>query len=100
MTHDDDDIPQSGATAHLLDELAMHGYRPFEDEPDPRPLPEARMASGAIADMFDAMGATLQDTRLEPDLDNLLWAIGNISHLAGDRTERDHADNKPPQPPP
>src|SRR3546814_9458592 len=97
MTHDDDDIPQPGATAHLLDELAMHGYRPFEDEPDPRPLPEARMASGAIADMFDAMVATLQDTRLEPDLDNLLWAIGNIFHRAGERIERELDDNEQAQ---
>lgn len=27
-------------TAHLPDELQLHGYRPFADEPDPRPLPD------------------------------------------------------------
>jgi hypothetical protein len=27
-------------TAHLLDELALYGYRFGQDEPDPRPLPE------------------------------------------------------------
>ena len=27
-------------TAHLLDELALCGHRPGQDEPDPRPLPE------------------------------------------------------------
>ena len=27
-------------TAHLLDELALYGHRPGQDEPDPRPLPE------------------------------------------------------------
>src|SRR3546814_8066528 len=58
-----DDIGEVAATSHLLDELALYGYRPFDDEPDPRPLPEARIASGAVADMFDALVATLQDTR-------------------------------------
>src|SRR3546814_6820622 len=62
-----DDIGEVAATNHLLDELALYGYRPFDDEPDQRPLPEARIASGAVADMFDALIATLQDTRLEPE---------------------------------
>ena len=97
MTHDDDDNGQPSATAHLLDELALHGYRPFEDEPDPRPLPDARIAAGAIADMCDAMVATLEDTRLEPDLENLLWAIGNIFHRAGERIERQLDDNEQAQ---
>lgn len=97
MDHDDEDNEQYGATAHLLDELALHGYRPFEDEPDPRPLPEARMAGGAIADMFDALTATLQDTRLEPDLEDLLWAVGNIFHRAGERIERQLDDNEQAQ---
>src|SRR3546814_17547345 len=83
-----DDIGEVAATSHLLDELALYGYRPFDDEPDPRPLPEARIASGAVADMFDALVATLQDTRLEPDLEDLLWALSNIFHRAGERLDR------------
>jgi hypothetical protein len=43
-----------------------------QDEPDPRPLPEAPVIGGAVADIFDASIATLQHTRLEPDLDDLL----------------------------
>lgn len=81
-------------TAHLLEEIALYGYRPFEDEPDPRPLPEARQAGGAIADIFDAMVATLQDTRLEPDLEDLLWAFGNIFHRAAERIEHQLDDNE------
>jgi hypothetical protein len=49
----------------------------FQDEPDPRPLPEARVIGGAVADIFDALIATLRDTRLEPDLDDLLWSTAN-----------------------
>jgi hypothetical protein len=76
-------------TAHLLNELQLFGYRPFADEPDPRPLPEPRIAAGAIADIFDALVATLSQTRLEPDLDNLLWSTVNLFHRAIDRIERD-----------
>ncbi len=86
--------PESSTTAHMLQELALFGYRPFDDEPDPRPLPEARIAGGAIADMFDAMVSTLQDTRLEPDLEPLLWGIGNIFHRAAERIERELDDNE------
>ena len=38
---------EASATAHLLDEIALYGYRPFCDEADPRPLPEERIAAGA-----------------------------------------------------
>ena len=43
MTIDDDGafVPHaSSPTDHVLTELQLHGYRPFQDEPDPRPLPE------------------------------------------------------------
>ena len=33
----------SSPTDHVLAELQLYGYRPFQDEPDPRPLPEAQM---------------------------------------------------------
>ena len=52
-------------TDHVLGELQLYGYRPFSDEPDPRPLPEGSMIAGAVADIFDALVATLSDTRLE-----------------------------------
>ena len=60
--------PATSPTDHLLTELQLHGYRPFQDEPDPRPLPEARTVTGAVADIFDALTATLSETRPEPDL--------------------------------
>ena len=43
---------EASPTAYLLDEIALYGYRPFSDEADPRPLPEERIAAGAVADMF------------------------------------------------
>jgi len=95
----DDHEPEhsSSSTAHLLEELSLYGYRPFSDEADPRPLPEERIASGAIADMFDALIATMLDTRLEPDLEELCWSTVNTFHRATGRVQRELDDNEDAQ---
>lgn len=84
-------------TGHALEELQLYGYRPFEDEPDPRPLPEAQAISTAVADIFDALMVSLDDTRLEPDLEELLWATVNTFHRATARIERSLDDNEQAQ---
>jgi len=91
MSEHDDYEPnhETSPTYHVLQELQLYGYRPFEDEPDPRPLPEGDRVAGAIADIFDALIATLEDTRLEPDLNDLLWSTVNVFHRATDRIERE-----------
>src|SRR5579859_4776842 len=96
---DDANEPPHGtsATDHVLSELQLHGYRPFEDEPDPRPLPDERQIAVAVADIFDALVATLGDTRLEPDLEDLLWSTVNLFHRAADRIERTLDDNEQAQ---
>src|SRR6202008_5122281 len=82
-------VHASSPTDHVLTELQLYGHRPFQDEPDPRPLPEARAIAGAVADIFDALVSTLSDTRLEPDLENLLWSTVNVFHRAADRVLRE-----------
>ena len=49
------DTEAASPTAHLLETLQLYGYRPFEDEPDPRPLPEPQTAQGLLYDSFDAI---------------------------------------------
>lgn len=83
--------------AHLLEELELYGRRPFEDEHDPRPLPEARLVEGVAADTFDAMVAALADTRLEPDMEDLLWGFTNVFQRAAERIERTLDDNEQAQ---
>jgi len=90
-------IDTASPTAHLLDELAVYGHRPYDDEPDPRPLPEPAKLQGALADMFDALVATLSETRLEPDLQGLLWSIVNVFHRRIDRIERELDTNETAQ---
>jgi len=102
MTTDHDDTefepPHSTSpTGHILSELQLYGHRPFQDEPDPRPLPEGKTIAVAVADIFDAFVATLSDTRLEPDLQDLLWSTANLFHRATGRIERELDDNEQAQ---
>ena len=100
IEHNETDHEQPHATSptdHVLTELQLHGYRPFQDEPDPRPLPEARIVAAAVADIFDALIASLSETRLEPDLEDLLWSAVNLFHRANERIERELDDNEQAQ---
>ena len=88
---DDQDITaeEGSQLSHLLEELELFGRRPFDDELDPRPLPEARLVEAAAADSFDAIIACLSDTRLEPELEDILWGFTNVFHRASERVDRD-----------
>ena len=99
MSKHDDTEPHHAAspTDHVLTELQLYGWRPYADEPDPRPLPEGDHVAGAVSDIFDALIATLVDTRLEPDLDDLLWSTTNVFHRAVLRIERQLDDNEQAQ---
>jgi hypothetical protein len=94
MLSDPEPEHQLSGTGVILQELALYAYRPFSDEPDPRPLPEVRHVTGAVIDMYDAVMVALQDTRIEPDLEDLLWGITNVFHRATERVERELDDNE------
>src|SRR3984893_9374881 len=100
IEHDDTghELPHTTSpTDHVLNELQLYGYRPFQDEPDPRPMPDARIVAAAVADIFDALIASLSETRLEPDLEDLLWSTVNLFHRANERIERALDDNEQAQ---
>src|SRR5205807_3143418 len=67
-TDTDNEFHTASPTAHLLDELVLHGHRPGPDEPDPRPLPEPDAVRGQLDAMVEAFSAMLTGTRLEDDL--------------------------------
>lgn len=81
-------------TEHALNELQLYGYRPFNDELDPRPLPDGNRLAGAVADIFDALISSLAETRMEQDLAPLLWSTVNLFHRAAERAERQLDDNE------
>jgi YspA, cpYpsA-related SLOG family len=84
-------------SSHLLDELALHGYRPLDDEPDRRPLPSSDAASLALDSAVEALSGLFLDTRLETDLPDLLWSFVNLFHRKAERVSRDLDDNETAQ---
>ena len=65
---DHNDIEPTHATSpteHVLSELQLFGYRPFDDQPDPRPLPEGRMITGAVEEI-DGRPEQIREVRFEP----------------------------------
>lgn len=94
---DTDDAAETSATAELLDELALHGYRPYQDEPDPRPLPEADRLRAELGGIVESFALLFADTRLEDDLADLLWSFVNLFHRKLDRVERELDGNEQAQ---
>ncbi|WP_298324938.1 DUF2493 domain-containing protein [Asticcacaulis sp.] len=92
-----DGLSEAAPSAHLLDELQLYGYRPFQDEPDPRPLPEADQARAEIGACLETLAGLLTGTRLEDDLDDLLWACVNVFHRRIGSLERDLDANEQAQ---
>jgi hypothetical protein len=82
---------------YILDDLALYGYRPGQDDSDPRLLPEPETAQAQLAEIFDAFGTMLADTRLEEDLPDLLWSVVDLFHRKIDRVERTLDDNEQAQ---
>ena len=81
-------VPDIAATHH--EKLDGSGY-PYGLKGSEIPV-EARIV--AVADIFDALVASLADTRMEPDLEEVLWGQVNLFHRAAARTERLLDDNE------
>jgi hypothetical protein len=92
-----DGLAEAAPSAHLLEELQLYGYRPFQDEPDPRPLPEVDQARAEIGACLETLAGLLTGTRLEDDLDDLLWACVNVFHRRIGSLERDLDTNEQAQ---
>jgi hypothetical protein len=93
----DDETFRVSATSQVIHGLQLYGHRPHQDEPDPRPLPDESVVRGALADIFDALVVTLAETRLEPDLEDLLWSTVNLFHRAAGRVQRELDRNEDDQ---
>ena len=85
---------RSSGTARVIANLELYGHQPSAGEPDPRPLPEPDSCAAAISDIFDLFGALFHDTRLEPDLDDLLWHLAELFHKKAARVQRQLEDNE------
>ncbi len=99
MTRNDDHEPEhtSSPTDEVITQLQLFGHKPFYDEPDTRSTPNSDEIAGTVSDIFDALAGTLTDTRLEPDLHDLLWSMVHAFHRAIDRVQRKLDDNEDAQ---
>jgi len=93
-THDLEPAHRRSATARAIDNLELYGYQPSGNEPDPRPLPDSELLSGAISDLFDILAGALRDTALEPDLDELFWHLPDLFHKKAARVQRQLEGNE------
>ncbi|TCN17234.1 DUF2493 domain-containing protein [Sinorhizobium americanum] len=84
-------------TDRFIYEMQLYGHRRFQDEPDPRPLPEEPAVQSALTAVFHSLFEMLGDTRLEPDLESLLWSTVNLFHRAGERIQRELDRNEDAQ---
>ncbi|RUM96334.1 DUF2493 domain-containing protein [Pseudaminobacter arsenicus] len=87
----------SSPTDRIIYEMQLYGHRPFQGEPDRRPLPEESAVQSALTTIFDVLFEMLGDTRLEPDLEDLLWSTVNLFHRAGERIQRELQRNEDAQ---
>ncbi|OLP62659.1 hypothetical protein BJF93_07155 [Xaviernesmea oryzae] len=87
----------SSPTDRVIYEMQIYGHRPHQDEPDPRALPEEPVVQSALTAIFEAFFEMLGDTRLEPDLEDLLWSTVNLFHRAGERIQRELDRNEDAQ---
>lgn len=84
----------SSSTAYVVEQLQLYGYHPGSDEPDPRPLPEPEALQSAISSAYEIFADVLQDSRLEPDLSDLLWMLTDIFHRKAAKVQRQLDDNE------
>ena len=101
MTTDHDDTGYephaASATDTILTELQLYGYRPFQDEPDPTTASRSAQCRRRRRRHLRRPHRHPDDTRLEPDLEDLLWSTVNLFHRATDRIERELDDNEQAQ---
>ncbi|MFV0385546.1 MAG: hypothetical protein ACK5L9_16380, partial [Paracoccus sp. (in: a-proteobacteria)] len=96
--HDDFEPDHSTSpTGRIIENLELYGHHPAEGEADPRITPEDLTIQTAVADIFEALIATMADTSLDPDLDEIKWSNVNSFHRAAERIARKLDDNEQAQ---
>ena len=84
----DNEAHAASPTARVCETMALFGARPGPDEPDTRPLPEPEALAAALTAVVENLAGVLAETRLDNDLDPLLWGLVNTFHRHAGRVER------------
>ena len=81
-------------TAHILDQMALHGARPGADDPERLPAPDETRAEQEIEAAASALIALMTGTALDDDLGDVLWGFANIFHRRLGHLDRVLDDNE------
>ena len=84
----------TSSTARVMQNLAIYGHTPEYGEPDHRPMPEAQDLQRLAADLFSTLTGSLEETALEADLPDLLFALTDLFNRKGDRIQRQLDENE------
>jgi len=87
----------NSSTSQILEHVQLYGYRPSQDEPDPRPMPSDETIAKAVEDIFDILSVAFGDSGLESDLNNVLWGTVNQFHHTAGRVARELDRNEQAQ---
>jgi len=89
--------PATTATARVTENLALYGHTPHIDEAEYRPFPEANILSAIVENLFSCVTGHLDETALQPDVNDLLWSLADVLHRKADRVQRFLDDNEDKQ---
>lgn len=85
------------ATAEVIDNLALFGHTPHDDEPEYRPFPEDSVLQDLTTSLFASVAAAFADTALAPESDSVMWSLANLFDHQADRIQRQLDDNESAQ---
>ncbi|CEJ88082.1 conserved hypothetical protein [Hyphomicrobium sp. GJ21] len=86
--HSRSGYPSTTATGRVADNLALYGYTPDSNEPDPRPLPDDTELKGLASTLLSALSGPLLGTGLEQETEDLAWSMVDIFHRKVDRLQK------------
>lgn len=80
---------EESQTAAAMQALALYATRPGEDDPDYRPLPDDQVCRDAFERIAGDVTEMFTGTRLEDEIETVMWGVVHIMHRKVMRLDRD-----------
>ena len=79
-SHDPHEHHEASSTHYAIEAMRLHGVRPERGERDWRDLPEGEAIEHTARTMQDTLLEAFDGTRLEDDLQEMMWGMVNVFH--------------------
>ena len=83
-----DEHHATSPTHHAIEAMRLHGVRPERGERDWRDLPDGERIEHTARTSLDALLEAFDGTRLEDDLQEMMWGVVNIFHRRLEFTDK------------